>query len=41
MWAEPLFTAAEMGAAEEAYSGPTLELMERAGSATAESILRA
>jgi ADP-dependent NAD(P)H-hydrate dehydratase / NAD(P)H-hydrate epimerase len=40
MWAEPLYTAAEMRAAEEAYDGPTLELMERAGSATAESILR-
>jgi ADP-dependent NAD(P)H-hydrate dehydratase / NAD(P)H-hydrate epimerase len=40
MWAEPLYTAAEMRAAEEAYDGPTLELMERAGSATAEAILR-
>ena len=39
MWAEPLYTAAEMRAAEEEYEGPTLELMERAGSATAEAIL--
>jgi NAD(P)H-hydrate epimerase len=36
---EPLYTAAEMRTAEEAYDGPTLELMERAGVATAESIL--
>jgi ADP-dependent NAD(P)H-hydrate dehydratase / NAD(P)H-hydrate epimerase len=36
---EPLYTAAEMRAAEEAYEGPTLELMERAGSATADEIL--
>ena len=40
MWAEPLYTAAEMRAAEEAYDGPTLELMERAGEATADAILR-
>jgi len=40
MWAEPLFTAAEMRAAEEAHSEPTLELMERAGAATAEAALR-
>lgn len=41
MEAEPLYTAAEMRAAEEAYEGPTLELMERAGKATAEAALRA
>jgi hydroxyethylthiazole kinase-like uncharacterized protein yjeF len=40
MWAEPLYTTAEMRAAEEAYEGPTLELMERAGSAAAEAALR-
>jgi hydroxyethylthiazole kinase-like uncharacterized protein yjeF len=39
MWAEPLYTAAEMRAAEEAYEGPTLELMERAGAATADTVL--
>jgi hydroxyethylthiazole kinase-like uncharacterized protein yjeF len=39
MWAEPLYTAAEMRAAEEAYGGTTLELMERAGVATAEWVL--
>jgi hydroxyethylthiazole kinase-like uncharacterized protein yjeF len=39
MWAEPLYTAAEMRAAEEEYEGPTLELMERAGAATAKAIL--
>jgi ADP-dependent NAD(P)H-hydrate dehydratase / NAD(P)H-hydrate epimerase len=39
MITEPLYTAEEMRAAEEAYDGPTLELMERAGSATAETIL--
>ena len=39
MIAEPLYTAEEMRAAEEAYEGPTLELMERAGSATADEIL--
>ena len=39
MWAEPLYTAAEMRAAEAAYAGPTLELMERAGEATTEVIL--
>ena len=37
---EPLYTAAEMRAAEEAYEGSTLELMERAGRATAEAALR-
>ena len=31
MWTEPLYTAAEMRAAEEAFEGTTLELMERAG----------
>jgi ADP-dependent NAD(P)H-hydrate dehydratase / NAD(P)H-hydrate epimerase len=40
MRAEPLYTAAEMRAAEEAYEGPTLELMERAGTAAAEAALR-
>jgi NAD(P)H-hydrate epimerase len=40
MGSEPLYTAAEMRAAEEAYEGPTLELMERAGAATAEAALR-
>jgi hydroxyethylthiazole kinase-like uncharacterized protein yjeF len=38
MWAEPLYTAAEMRAAEEKNDGPTLELMERAGTATADTI---
>jgi ADP-dependent NAD(P)H-hydrate dehydratase / NAD(P)H-hydrate epimerase len=37
---EPLYTAAEMRAAEEAYEGPTLDLMERAGTAAAEAALR-
>jgi ADP-dependent NAD(P)H-hydrate dehydratase / NAD(P)H-hydrate epimerase len=37
---EPLYAAEEMRAVEETYSGPTLELMERAGSATAETIVR-
>ncbi len=32
-WAEPLYTAAEMRAAEATYAGPSLELMERAGAA--------
>lgn len=40
MWAEPLYTAAEMRAAEEAYEGPTLDLMERAGTAVTETALR-
>jgi NAD(P)H-hydrate epimerase len=40
-WAEPLYAATEMRAAEEAYGGSTLELMERAGKATAEAALRA
>jgi hydroxyethylthiazole kinase-like uncharacterized protein yjeF len=39
MIAEPLYTADEMRAAEEVYEGPTLDLMERAGSATADAIL--
>jgi NAD(P)H-hydrate epimerase len=37
---EPLYTAEEMRAAEAAYPGPTLELMERAGQAVAEEVLR-
>src|SRR5215210_3556770 len=41
MQPEPLYTAPEMRAAEEAYEGETLELMERAGHAVAESALRA
>lgn len=40
MWTEQLYTAAEMRAAEEAYDGPMLELMERAGSAAADAVLR-
>ena len=36
---EPLYTAEEMRAAEAAYAGPTLELMERAGKCVAEEIL--
>jgi hydroxyethylthiazole kinase-like uncharacterized protein yjeF len=36
---EPLYTAAEMRAVEAAYDGTTLELMERAGTATAEAVL--
>src|SRR4051794_4491236 len=39
MWTEPLYTAEEMRAAEAAYEGPTLELMERAGTAVAEAVL--
>jgi hydroxyethylthiazole kinase-like uncharacterized protein yjeF len=39
MLVEPLYTAAEMRAAEEEYEGATLELMERAGAATADAIL--
>ena len=39
-WAEPLYTAAEMRAAEDAYAGTMLELMERAGTAVAEAVLR-
>ena len=40
MWTEPLYTAEEMRAAEQAHDGPMLELMERAGSAAADSVLR-
>jgi ADP-dependent NAD(P)H-hydrate dehydratase / NAD(P)H-hydrate epimerase len=36
---EPLYTAEEMRAAEAAYVGPTLELMERAGKRVSEEIL--
>ena len=36
---EPLYTAEEMRAAEAAYAGPTLELMERAGKGVADEIL--
>jgi ADP-dependent NAD(P)H-hydrate dehydratase / NAD(P)H-hydrate epimerase len=36
---EPLYTASEMRAAEEAYDGPTLDLMERAGTAVADDLL--
>jgi ADP-dependent NAD(P)H-hydrate dehydratase / NAD(P)H-hydrate epimerase len=36
---EPLYTAEEMRAAEAAYEGPTLDLMERAGAATSELVL--
>jgi hydroxyethylthiazole kinase-like uncharacterized protein yjeF len=39
MIAEPLYTAEEMRVAEEAYEGPTHELMERAGTVTAETAL--
>ena len=39
-WREPLYTAAEMRAAEESHEGTTLELMERAGTAAAEAVLR-
>jgi len=35
---EPLYTADEMRAAEEAYAGPTEELMERAGAAVADAV---
>jgi ADP-dependent NAD(P)H-hydrate dehydratase / NAD(P)H-hydrate epimerase len=40
MWTEPLYTAAEMRAAEEAFEGTTLELMERAGGAAAVAAVR-
>ena len=40
MWTEPLYTAAEMRAAEEAFEGTMLELMERAGAAAAAAALR-
>jgi ADP-dependent NAD(P)H-hydrate dehydratase / NAD(P)H-hydrate epimerase len=39
MWTEPLYTAAEMRAVEAAYEGPTLDLMERAGTAVADYLL--
>ena len=39
MRTEPLYSAGEMRAAEEAHSGPTLELMERAGILTADAAL--
>ena len=38
-WAELLYTAAEMQAAEATYPGPMLELMERAGAAVANCVL--
>ena len=37
---EPLYTAPEMREAEATFSGPTLELMERAGSAVTETVSR-
>jgi ADP-dependent NAD(P)H-hydrate dehydratase / NAD(P)H-hydrate epimerase len=37
---EPLYTADEMRAAEGTYPGPTIELMERAGAAASEAVLR-
>ena len=37
-WAEPLYTAEEMRAAEAAYPGATVELMERAGTAVAQEV---
>jgi hydroxyethylthiazole kinase-like uncharacterized protein yjeF len=39
-WAEPLYTAAEMRAAEATYAGPTLDLMEHAAEGVAASALR-
>ena len=39
MRTESLYSAGEMRAAEQAYPGPTLELMERAGGATADVAL--
>jgi NAD(P)H-hydrate epimerase len=39
-WVEPLYTAGEMREAEATYEGPTIELMERAGAAAAEGVLR-
>ncbi|MGH3027477.1 MAG: NAD(P)H-hydrate epimerase, partial [Gaiellaceae bacterium] len=38
-WAEPLYTAEEMRAAEAAYPGATVELMERAGTAVVQEVL--
>jgi ADP-dependent NAD(P)H-hydrate dehydratase / NAD(P)H-hydrate epimerase len=40
MWTEPLYTAEEIRAAEAAYDGQMLELMERAGAAVAAAVLR-
>lgn len=37
---EPLYTAAEMRAAEATYDGPTIDLMERAGEAVAVAVVR-
>ena len=37
-WLEPVYTAEEMREAEATYSGPTLDLMERAGEAVAASV---
>jgi ADP-dependent NAD(P)H-hydrate dehydratase / NAD(P)H-hydrate epimerase len=39
MGSKPLYTAAEMRAAEDAYDAPTLDLMERAGTAVADDVL--
>jgi ADP-dependent NAD(P)H-hydrate dehydratase / NAD(P)H-hydrate epimerase len=39
MSTEPLYTAVEMRAAEESYDAPTLDLMERAGTAVADDLL--
>ena len=39
-WLEPVYTAEEMREAEATYSGPTLDLMERAGEAVAASVER-
>lgn len=39
-WAEPLYTAGEMRAAEAAHEGPMVELMERAGTAVGELVAR-
>jgi ADP-dependent NAD(P)H-hydrate dehydratase / NAD(P)H-hydrate epimerase len=39
-WSDPLYTADEMRAAEAKYGGATIELMERAGRATADVVLR-
>jgi ADP-dependent NAD(P)H-hydrate dehydratase / NAD(P)H-hydrate epimerase len=38
-WSEPLYTAAEMRAAEATYAGPTLDLMERAGEGVTAAVL--
>jgi NAD(P)H-hydrate epimerase len=39
-WVESLYTASEMREAEAAFDGPTLELMERAGAAASDCVLR-